>query len=73
MSIQNILNKQTINLLPEIKSLLILANDFNFTQMHSYTIRECLNSRTAIANMSKKQLKKFESDLIARFQQLNWL
>lgn len=73
MNIQAIFDQEVIDMLPIIKELITQSNKFEANQIRCRTIKECLNSCKALANMSLAELQEFQNKLIATFKHFEWI
>lgn len=73
MSLQSILDNDAINMLPKIKQILSKAENFEYSQIYSRTLREISNTNISIEEMSDKQLNKFQDKLVEIFKHFNWI
>ncbi len=71
MSIQSHLNIQALQLLPLTHNAILEAPEHSANQISSFALREIMNSRPSLAEMNKKQLNKFDDDLISALKFMN--
>lgn len=68
MTIQANFNQQAIDMLSAVKKAIQAGSDFESNQMMNISLREVMNSRIAIAYMSKDELTVFSDALLAIFE-----
>lgn len=73
MSIQTHLNKQAIDMLPQIKQILWEAESFEFHQMFNRTLRVISNMVKPLIDMNSNEIDAIEFHLITQFKHNEWL
>lgn len=69
MSLQHLLNEQSMKSLPQIHTLIKNTRSKETRDyMFNYAIREMLNSYKAVCDMTKTELSKFENEIIESFK-----
>lgn len=72
MSIQAIFNENAIKAFPKLDRLISKAEVFEANQMKSYALREMINSKKRVSDMSEVELNVFQTDLIEVFSYKGW-
>jgi hypothetical protein len=73
MTLQRILNKNSLRYIPLIKKLIQEARPFEADQMEYLTINRMMNSSTPIGDMNKDELALFQNKLIETFKYKAWI
>lgn len=73
ISIQSMLDQQTLDLLPKITNLIKSSAKFQKNQIIFKTLRECSNVHPCLIEMTQSQKDKFENNLIEIFKNNEWI
>jgi hypothetical protein len=67
------MNQEAIDMLPRIKHVIALAEDFEACQMTQATLMSICNSVRSISEMSGAQIFIFEEMLLEQFKYKEWI
>ena len=73
MSIQSLLNDDSISCVPRIEAIIEAADAFDANQMECWTIQSMMNESVCVADKSQRELKQYQNDLIEIFKSKGWL
>ncbi len=73
MNIQSQLNKEAIESTPILHSLIKHAAQFEKNQMINFTLREIMNSPTALDKMDELELAHFQVKVASTFFEKGWI